>query len=436
MALGKNHRNIKPKLKRELSLFELTMYGIGIILGAGIYALIGKAAGVAGPAVWMSFFIGAIIAALTGLTYAELGSMFPKEAAEYYYTKKAFKKPMISFIVGWMMMAVGIIASATVALGFGGYLSNFTGIGVVAGALMLIIACAFLNFWGIKQTVKANIIFTLIELAGLVIIILLAVPYFGTINYFETASGFSGIMAAAILIFFAYIGFEDIVNVAEETKNARRNIPLALIFSIAVSTILYMLVSIAAVSVVDWQVLGQSAAPLADVADAALPGSSIWLSIIALFATANTVLIIMLANSRIIYGMAEQKALPRFLSAIHSTRNTPYKAIFVTFLVTMIFAVSGNIRTIAELTDFGIFFIFIFINASLIIARYKYPNMKRRFKTPINIGKFPVLSFLGLIFCAYMMTHFNLFVLELGVAIILIGAISHYVMKKMKIIKV
>lgn len=424
-----------PKLKRELTLFQLTMYGIGIILGAGIYALIGKAAGIAGPAVWMSFFVGAIIALFTGFTYAELSSLFPKEAAEYYYTKKAFKKPVISFLVGWMMVTVGIVAAAAVALGFGGYLSSFTGISAVAGALVLILASSFLNFWGIEQTAKANVIFTLIEVSGLIMIIFLGLPYLGSINYFEAPNGFGGIMAAAVLIFFAFIGFEDIVNVAEETKNPRRNLPLALLFAISVSTILYMLISISAVSILGWEALGQSAAPLADVANAAMPGSGLLLSIIALFATANTVIIIMLATSRIIWGMSEQKALPKSFSIVHKIRHTPHIAILATTLVTILFALSGNIRTVAEITDIGIFFIFIMINASLIICRYKYPNLKRRFKTPINIGKFPVLAFLGLLFCVYMMTHFNLFVMKVGLVTLLIGAIAHYIMIKKKITK-
>ena len=143
-----------PKLRRSLGLFELTAYGVGIILGAGIYALIGQAAALAGNALWMSFFIGAIIAAFTGLSYAELGTMYPKEAAEYVYSRKAFRSKRLAFMVGWLIVFVALVAAATVALGFGGYLQAITGIPMIIGAAGLILALSFLNFWGIDDSEK------------------------------------------------------------------------------------------------------------------------------------------------------------------------------------------------------------------------------------------------------------------------------------------
>jgi len=436
MHISKKHVDGTPKLKREIGLFEMTMYGVGIILGAGIYALIGEAASVAGNALWMSFLVGAFIACLTGLTYAELSSIFPKVAAEYHYTKKAFGKPLVSFIIEWMMIVVGVVSAAAVALGFGGYLSGLIGSNIIIGAVILIILCAFLIFWGIKQTVKVNVIFTLIEILGLLVIIFLGIGHFGSVDYFETPSGFSGIMIAAILVFFAYIGFEGIVNVAEETKNPRKTLPKAIVLSIAISTILYILVAISAISILPWQTLGASSAPLADVANAAMPGSYLFLSIIALFATANTVLIIMLANSRIIWGMSREKVFPTVFNKIHPQRHTPHIAILLTLIATIMFALIGNIRIVAEITNFGIFFIFIFINAALIVLRYKYPNIKRPFKVPINIGKFPVLPFIGLLFCVYMITYFDIIVIKIGAVIIIAGAIAHYIFKKTKLIEI
>ncbi|MFQ6056002.1 MAG: APC family permease, partial [Methanosarcinales archaeon] len=304
----------KPKLKKALGLFEVTIYGVGIILGAGIYALIGEAAAVAGNALWIAFFVGAVIAAFTGLSYAELGTMYPKEAAEYVYSKKAFNSNLLSFLVGWLIIFVEIVAAATVALGFGGYFYSLTGFSPILSAIILIGILSFLNFWGIKESARFNVIFTLIEAAGLILIIVLGLNYFGSVNYFEAPQGFSGILMAAILVFFAYIGFEDMVNVAEETRKPRKVIPKALIISLIITTLVYMLVSIASVSVIPWNELGASSAPLAAVSEKAWTGSSSLLSIIALFATGNTVLILLIVTSRMIYGMADKKSLPKYLS--------------------------------------------------------------------------------------------------------------------------
>ncbi|MBR9682567.1 MAG: amino acid permease, partial [Candidatus Aenigmarchaeota archaeon] len=263
----------KPKLRRSLGLFELTMYGVGIILGAGIYAIIGVGAGVAGNALWLSFLIGAIIASFTGLSYAELGTMFPKEAAEYVYMKRAFKKEYPAFLVGWLIIIVGTIAASVVALGFGGYLEALTGIPALWGALALVLGCSFLNYRGIRESANANIIFTVIEMLGLILIILFGMSHVGSVDYFEMPGGLNGVMMAAVLVFFAYVGFEDVVNLSEETKSPRKVMPKALILSVVITTIMYILVSLVAVSVIPWNVLAESSAPIADVAEASLPGT-------------------------------------------------------------------------------------------------------------------------------------------------------------------
>ncbi|MBU3896776.1 MAG: APC family permease [Nanoarchaeota archaeon] len=424
------------KLKRELGLLEITVYGVGIILGAGIYALIGQAAGIAGNSLWLSFLIGAIIASLTGLSYAELGTMFPKAAAEYVYTKKAFNRPLISFLVGWLILVTSLVSAATVALGFGGYLNGLTGFNVTMGAILLILGCSFLNFYGMKQSARMNVVFTLIEVAGLIMILFIGLPYWGSVNYFEMPNGLNGVFTAAMLIFFAYLGFEDIVNVAEETKKPKQIIPKAIILSVLISTVLYMAISISAISVVPWEVLGQSVAPLADVASTGLPGSGFLLSIIALFATANTVLIILIVNSRMIWGMANDGALPKLISKIHPIRATPYIAVIITMLVCLAFSLNGNIRVVAEITNMGMFLIFISVNAALIYLRYKMPNVKRPFKVPFNIGKLPVLPVLGLLFCVYMLKYVNVKTLFIGIGVIVLGVIVHVILKKRNLIKV
>lgn len=420
----------KPKLKRALGLFEVTAYGVGIILGAGIYALIGKGAAVAGNALWMAFLIGAAIAALTGLSYAELGSLFPKEAAEYVYSKKAFRSKLIPFLIGWLIIITGTIAGATVALGFGGYFYAITGINPIIAAGALIIILSTLNFYGIKESARVNILFTVIEAAGLLFIIFLGISFFGSVNYFELPStGFMGVMGAAVLLFFAFIGFEDIVNLAEETRKPRKVIPKALIISVIVTAIVYVLVSISVVSILPWETLGQSAAPLADVSEAALPGSHILLSFIALFATANTVLILLIVESRMIWGMAREKSLPKILSTIHPTRKTPWVAILFTMVLAILFMSSGNIKVIAEITDIGVFLIYFSVNMSLIWLRYRRPG-KRVFRVPINIGKFPVLPALGAIFSFGMLFFFTLEVILIGIVIISLGFLVYKVLHR------
>src|SRR3990172_2143484 len=207
------------KLRRALGLFETTMYGIGIILGAGIYVLIGKAAGVAGNSVWIAFLVAGLIAGITGLSYAELSGMFPKSAASYVYTRHALKQRFVPFVVGWLAIYASVAAAATVSLGFAGYMSVLTGWSQIPIAIVLIAILSVINFWGIKESAKMNILFTSIEILGVLVIIALAFGFghFGYADYFEMPAGMTGIFTAAVLIFFAYLGFEDLVNVSEET---------------------------------------------------------------------------------------------------------------------------------------------------------------------------------------------------------------------------
>ena len=273
------------RLKKEIGLFGATAYGVGLILGAGIYALIGEAAGLAGNALWISFLLGAFISSFTGLSYAELSAMFPRAAAEYVYSKKATEQEFPAFLIGWIEMFAEIVAVAAVALGFAGYFRSFLDLPTVLIAIPLILLLSLLNFCGIKESSRFNILFTLVEALGLILVVALAV-FFGDIpktNYLEIST-VGGIFSATALIFFAYLGFEDVVNMAEETKNPTKNVPRALILSILISTILYALVSVSVVSLVSWKALGASEAPLAFAASKALgKGAFTVLSFIALF---------------------------------------------------------------------------------------------------------------------------------------------------------
>lgn len=425
-ATKSNTLNQKPEhLKRELSLFQVVLYGLGVIIGAGIYVLIGRAAGMAGNSLWISYIIAAVIAGLTGLSYAELSSMFPRSGAEYVYTRKAFSSKIFSFSISWFIIFVGAVSAATVALGFGGYFQNIFGTPVILNAAILIILLSFLNFYGLKESMKLNLLMVSVTVGGLLLIIFLGIPYIGSVNYFDMKFGTEGIMAAAAFIFFAYLGFEDIANISEEAKKPRSAIPKAIIISVLITTLLYVLVSISAVSILPWQELAKSSAPLADVAGAVIPNSSGAFSIFALVATASTVLIFLIAYSRMLYGMTEEHSLPKIFSSLHSKRRTPWVAIFSLMFVALLFVFIGDIKIVASITDFGAFLIFSFVNLSLIWLRYKEPSVERGFKVPINIGVFPVLPFLGLLFNVVMLFQFNWSIVLLSIAIIASGAIVY-----------
>ncbi len=421
-----NNQNQKPEhLKRELSLFQAVVYGLGVIIGAGIYVLIGKAAGMAGNSLWLSYLIAASIAALTGLSYAELSSMFPRSSAEYIYTRKAFSNRIFSFSLSWFIIFVGAVSAAAVALGFGGYFQSIFGTPIILNAAALIILLSLLNFYGLKESMRLNMLCVSITIAGLLLIIFMGLPYIGSVNYFEMNFGFGGIMGAAAFIFFAYLGFEDLANITEETKRPRRTIPKAIFLAVLISTILYMLVSISAVSILPWQELAKSNAPLADVSEAVIPNSSLLFSLIALVATASTVLIFLIAYSRMLFGMTEEHSLPKIFSSIHPARKTPWVAIFSLMAVALMFVLIGDIRIVASITDFGAFLIFAFVNLSLIWLRFKEPAVDRGFRVPLNIGVFPVLPFLGLLFNVVMLFQFNWNIVLLSVAIIASGAIVY-----------
>ncbi len=408
------------KLRRVLGLFELTLIGVGIILGAGVYTLIGKAAGVAGNSVWLSFFIAAVVAAFTGLSYAELSSMFPKAGAEYVYVKESIGK-RVAWLTSWILIFAGILAGATVSLGFAGYLNVLTNLPIMTGALLLVVAISAINFWGIKQSATMAIIFSIIEVFGLVFIVFVGIPYFGSVDYFEITS-IGSIFSGAALLFFAFLGFEELVRLSEETKGSRKIMPKALVLAVLISTVLYVLVSIAAISVVDASVLSASNSPLADVASAAIGrNSSLVLSIIALFATFNTALLILLATSRISYGMAMDKSLPRAFAKLYPKTRTPWMSILAIGALSSLFVFVGRIEALGYLTDMLVFAAFIVVNASLIVLRYKKPKLRRAFKVPVSIGRMPLLPLLGIVTSAILMLNVGADVMVYGIGILALG---------------
>lgn len=420
-----------PALKRDLGLFHATAAGVGIILGAGIYVLLGAATGIAGNSVWMSFFFAALVSVLTGFSYAELSSVYPTDAAEYDYTEKAFGSRGLAFFVAYQVILSAMISAATVAMGFAGYFSTLFHVDhMLIVTILVIIVFSIINFRSIKGSALTNVVCATLEVIGLFVIIFLAIPKIGTVSYMEMPHGFGGVLKASALVFFAFLGFESIVKLSEEVKNPTKTIPRALLLSLLITTLLYILVAVAAVSILDWEALGSSKAPLADVAATVLGNNAfIVISIIALFSTANTVLISLIAGSRELYGIGSRYRLLKPFSKVHPRTRTPHYAIFAIMLAAIVFSFIEDIEFIAELTNFTLFVTFAIINLAVIVLRYNFPNTKRPFRMPFNIGKFPVLALLGILSCVFFITQLTQVIILGGIALSFGGALLYVILR-------
>jgi len=351
-------------LRRTLGLAQVTLAGIGVILGAGVYALIGPAAGLAGPALWLAFLLTGVAAACTVYAYARIGSMRPRDSPEFQYTALAFGN-RVGFVAGWLMLAADLLAVATVALGFGGYLAHLAGVPVVAGALALLVAAGAILLVGVGESVGLAIALTIVEAAGLVFVIAIGVPSWHRLNLFESPQGMSGLIGSGALIFFSYLGFDELGNFAEEMRDPARNLPRALYLSMIGATVIYVLVALSATAVVDWRELSASPAPLALVARHALGSTAdLALSLVALAATANTVLLLLLAASRSVYGMADAGVLPARLAAV-GPRSIPSLAALLVTGVAAVLVLPGDLTRAAALTDAAVLASFILVSLSL-----------------------------------------------------------------------
>jgi APA family basic amino acid/polyamine antiporter len=409
------------RLKRSITLFETVTYALCVIIGAGIYVLIGAAAGVAGNGVWLSFLFAALIAGCSGLSYAELSSMMPRDAAEYDYVEHAFRSKRAAFGIAWLKIVSTIIAAAAVSLGFGGYLESLVGVPHVAGALLLISIAVLLNLLGAQCSMKVGAFMVAITVFGLLIVVFSGLGHIGSINYFDLKSGLSGVFSAAALIFFAFLGFEEVVNLGEEAEHPRSILPKALMISIIISTVLYTAVSLVAISVVPWQDLAASNSPLSLVANVTLgPNGSLLLALIALVATGGTTFALIFSYSRMIYGMAEEGSMPKIFLRL-SKNYTPYMAVLASGMAAALVALLGDIRFVASVTDFGALFVFLILNLALIVLRFRPGRLHGEFRMPLNIGRFPVIPAIGSAFCLYMLTRLEPRAALLSMAFTLMG---------------
>ncbi|OYW55057.1 MAG: amino acid transporter [Hyphomicrobium sp. 32-62-53] len=362
------------------------------MLGSGIYALVGKAAGVVGNAVWLSFVAALCAALLTALSYASLGSRYPRAGGASYVTDRAFGWPILSFAVGLALVCSGMTSVATQSRVFASNLASLfgaTSIPVEALALGFLLITAGIVFRGIRESMWVNIVCTLVEAAGLLIVIAVSFSYWGSVDYFETpASTVDGstallILQGSILTFFAFIGFEDTYNVAEEVKNPETTIPIALVAAMLLATVLYIAVAISAVSVVPYQELSAAPAPLAAVMEKAAPAfPAVVLVIITMFAVANTALLNYVTASRMLYGMSNQQLLPRVVGRVHPTRQTPHIAILILLALLAPLMLSANISDLASATVLLLLFTFAIVNAALFVLKRRPGEAEGRFEIP------------------------------------------------------
>jgi APA family basic amino acid/polyamine antiporter len=425
--MSEKMNNTEAGLSRRLGLFAATLVGIGVILGAGIYVLVGVAAGQAGNAAWLSFLISAIVAGFTGLSYARLGRLRPKDAPEFQFLGLAFGRTP-AFLAGWLVLWATIISSAAVALGFAGYLEHIFNVPYLAGAIGLVVVSSAVVFLGVGESTVLAGILTFVEVAGLIIIIAIGFPSFGKVDIFEMPFGLAGVFGAASLIFFAYLGFEGMANLSEEMKTPERDLPKAMMLALGISTVLYTLVAISAVSVLGWQTLSQSSAPLAAVASAVLGSKAdVLLTVIALASTANTVLLLLFASSRAMWGMACAGALPMKLCAIGKNRRTPWLTIAIVGVFAAVFALVRNIEDVAEFTNFATLLAFVGVNASALKIFAKNPvNSKSK-----HILMDMVLPLIGCCASLWLAVSLGLRAALFGGLLLVVGIMVYFLIKRL-----
>jgi len=391
-----------PKLERSLNLPLLIFYGLGTTIGAGIYVLVGAAAGYSGIYAPIAFVVAAIGIAPTAASYAELSGRFPVSSGEAAYVKAGFQSRWMSILVGWMVIISGVVASATIAIGCAGYIRSFIDIPLPITLIAVIIIMGLVAIWGIMESVILASLFTIVEAGGLIVLIITGfsseivdmsrlpevVPPLGDFSIWL------GIINAGMIAVFAFIGFEDMVNVAEETKNPRKTLPWAIFLTLGITAILYTLVAIVAVLSIPPNELAQSEAPLSMVYQKLTGASPIVISAIAIFATANTILIQFIMVSRVIYGMSIQKNLFQIFGLVNRKTQTPIIATLAVIVLTLVLALIFPLERLAEVTSQAILIIWTMVNLALTIIKFrKDPAIDGAFTVPLWI------PMAGTVFC-------------------------------------
>jgi len=359
-------------LKRSISLPMLIFYGVGTMIGGGFYALLGKVAGEAGHAVPIALAASGVLALLSALSFAELSSRFPVSAGESHYAYEGFHSGALSGLIGWMVILTGIVSASTLAVATIGFLQDFVAVPQRISIALLVIAMGLIAAWGIGQSVRLVAIITVIELGALFFVLyvgrhdLAAAPgEWRTLLPESSTNAWAGIFAGAFLAFYAFIGFEDMVNMAEEVKDARRTLPIAILVSIVVTTCLYIIVSTAAVLMVPPEELAEQATPIARLVEGHGWYSTTGIGIVSLLTGLNGALVQIIMASRVAYGMAKKGRAPQWFGIVHPKTQTPLYGTAAMTGVILALAVFFPLTTLAKATSTIILAIFAIVNLAL-----------------------------------------------------------------------
>lgn len=377
---------VEPSLHRVMGPWLLLLFIVGDILGTGIYALTGQVANFVGGVVWLPFLVAFVVALITAFSYLELVTKYPKAAGAALYTHKAFGIHLVTFIVAFAVMCSGITSASTASRAFAANFSTAFGLGLAPGgvtlvALSFMLLVAIINFRGVGESVKANVVLTCVELTGLLIVIFIGMMAlsagtgdFSRITQFKPdmdAGMFWAVIGGTTLAFFAMVGFEDAVNMAEECQEPSRIFPKVLLAGLTITGVIYILVSMTAVALVPPAELGQGETPLLKVVAAGAPSFPIWVfGFITMFAVANSALINMLMASRLVYGMSREGVLPAALGTVHAKRRTPWVAILFTSLLAIgLITFVGGVPQLGGTTALLLLCVFTVVNIAVLILR-------------------------------------------------------------------
>ena len=425
----------KPSLRRAITGPMLFLFILGDVLGAGVYALAGTIAGEVGGAIWVPLLIALFFAMLTAGSYAELVSKYPHAGAASVFAEKAFKSPLISFLVGFCMLAAAVTSAAGLSLAFAGdYLGAFIEVSPHVAALIFLLVIALLNARGIKESLGANLLMTVIELSGLMLVIVAAGYFFSSgeaelaraLEFKPGVSPMLAVLGAALLAFYSFVGFETSANLAEEIKDVRKVYPRALFAALITAGVVYMAVGVAASSVLPTEKLLATSAPLLEVVRASgLDISPRLFAFIALIAVANGALLTMIMASRLTYGMANLGLLPDVLGRVLPHRRTPWAAIIATTLVAIALTLTGTLATLAQTVVLLLLFVFLSTNMAVLVLR-KDKVAEEHFQVPTWVPWLAILS------CLLLLSQQDLGTWLRGGALILVGMLL-YVFARMAV---
>lgn len=374
-------RDQQPALRRSIGRTVLLLFVVGDILGAGIYALTGTVAAEVGGAIWLPFLLAFALAALTATAYAELVARYPRAAGAALYANRAFRRPFLTFLVAFAVMMSGITSASAAARAFGGdYLAELLPFGVptVVAAWLFLGLITLVNVLGVSESVRVNVVLTLIEATGLLVIVAIGVMALvrgegdpgRALELHTEGATWMGVLGGAALAFYALLGFEDSVNLAEEAKHPRRDYPRALFGGLAIAGAIYLAVAFTASMLVETDVLVGSTGPLLEVVKVAGLVFPAWLfALIALLAVMNTALINMMMASRLVYGMARERIIPALFGRVHARRRTPVVAIAFTVVLALTLTATGDLGDLADTTVLLLLLVFAVVNVAVLVLR-------------------------------------------------------------------